>query len=100
MVSARLDPAAQNEYDAAVDWYLARSPRAAAGFATAVDEALGHVRQFPDGFPRHDVRHRYTVVDGYPYVLYYRPGDPVVVVAVAHSSLRPGYWHGRTDPPT
>ena len=95
MADYEFAPSAEAEFVHAQNWYAARSQGALDGFVAAMGVAVDRVRRFPDGFPRFDARHRYTVLDGYPYVLYYRPGDPVVIVAVAHSGQRPGYWRGR-----
>jgi hypothetical protein len=42
--------------------------------------------------------HRFAVVRRFPYSVVYRMlGAEQYVVAVAHSSRSPDYWHGRVD---
>jgi plasmid stabilization system protein ParE len=91
-----LHSAAEAEYEAALGWYLERSPRAAAGFEAAVDRAIGSIARFPEAWPRCDDRHRYCALRRYPYGLVYRlDGDRATVVAVPHDRQLPGYWIGR-----
>jgi plasmid stabilization system protein ParE len=92
-----LHAAAEAEYEAALDWYLARSPRAAAGFEAAVERALDFIGTFPEACPRCDDQHRYCPLRRYSYGLVYRvDGDRVLVVAVPHDRQLPGFWVGRT----
>jgi hypothetical protein len=44
-----------------------------------------------------DDRHRFYLLKRYPFQIIYRPisGDQWLIVAVAHSSRRPGYWSNR-----
>lgn len=95
MVDYRFETAAEDEFDLAQDWYAARSRRALAGFVAAVDKAIDTIRHFPDAFPRYDAGHRFTRVPKYPFTIYHQPGDPVVIVAIAHHQPPPGYRHGR-----
>jgi plasmid stabilization system protein ParE len=91
-----LHPNAEAEYEAALVWYLARSARAAAGFETAVERAIGFLKAFPAACPLCDDRHRYCALRRYPYGIVYRVDlDLVRVVAVPHSRQLPGYWAGR-----
>lgn len=97
MAEVSLHAAAEADYEAALAWYLARSPRAAAGFDAAVERALEFIALFPDACPLCDDRHRYCALRRYPYGLIYRlDGDSVRVVALAHNAQLPGFWAGRT----
>ena len=78
-----------------MDWYLARDPRVAAGFVDAVGRAAESIRQFPDAHPWYDSEHRFIRLRKYPFTVYYKPGNPPRVIAVAHNRQRLGYWHGR-----
>jgi plasmid stabilization system protein ParE len=92
-----LHAAAEAEYEAALSWYLERSPRAGAGFEAAVERAINFLAAFPEACPPCDDRHRYCALRRYPYGLVYRvDGDQVRVVAVPHDRQLPGYWIGRT----
>jgi len=85
--------AAEAEYEAALAWYLARSPRAAARFEAAVERAVGFIAVFPEACPLCDDRHRWCALRRYPYGLVYRvDGDHARILAVAHNRQLPGYW--------
>jgi plasmid stabilization system protein ParE len=97
MVNVSLHAAAEAEYEAALAWYLERSPRAADGFEAAVERALASVTAAPELDPLCGDRHRFCLLRRYPYSLIYRlEGNEVCDVAVAHSRRSPGYWKGRT----
>jgi plasmid stabilization system protein ParE len=92
-----LHAAAEAEYEAALSWYVQRSPRAAARFEAEVEHAIGFIATFPEACPLCDDRHRYCALRRYPYGLVYRlDGNQVRVVAVPHSRQLPGFWAGRT----
>jgi toxin ParE1/3/4 len=89
-------PEAQAEYEAAIAWYQARSPRAAVRFETEVERTLGLIDADPDTFPKYDDDHRFAVLRRFPYSIVYAVWTGCVyVVAVAHGSRLPGYWQGR-----
>ncbi len=97
MVDISFHPDADDEYQTALDWYLARSPKAATGFVRAFERAVDAIRRFPDASPAYDDRHRFVVLRRYPYRLVHRSDpDRVRVVAVAHSGRIGDYWQGRT----
>ena len=76
--------------------YLDRSPQAAERFETAFDETIEAIRSHPTMFPLCDNLHRFVTLKRYSYSLVYRvDGDTAIVIAVAHSKRRPGYWSGR-----
>lgn len=87
---------ARDEFDGAVDWYLERSPRAAIGFAAAVDEALGLIAAYPNqpALTLHGCRYRR--VRKYPFIIVYTlRGSSLLIIAMAHARRRPGYWRER-----
>jgi hypothetical protein len=44
---------------------------------------------------------RAAATPGFPYrLIYWTEGDYSLVVAIAHSKRRPGYWKGRVRPST
>jgi toxin ParE1/3/4 len=89
--------AAEAEYEAALGWYLARSPRAASRFEAEVDRALDFIATFPEACPLCDDRHRYCALRRFSYGLVYRvDGTQVRVVAVPHDRQLPGFWVGRS----
>ena len=85
------------EYDAAFDWYLGRSLDAALKFDAEVERALAQIFQAPQRWASGSHSTRRFLLRQFPFVLIYRelPSAAIQVVAVAHTSRRPGYWGGR-----
>ena len=92
--SVTLHDEAAADYDAAFDWYLVRSPKAAVRFDEAVARALSEIARAPQRWPRGSYGTRRFLLRGFPYLLIYRENSPdaIQVLAVAHTSRRPGYW--------
>ena len=88
---------AAREYRSARDWYAEHSPNVAEQFQIAVDRAVERIGAEPDALPRLGINYRRVRVSRFPYVLVFRGLTPktVMVVAVAHTSRRPGYWRRR-----
>jgi plasmid stabilization system protein ParE len=85
------------EYDAAFDWYLERSPDAALEFDSEVAGALNEIASAPHRWAAGPSSTRRYLLRRFPYILIYRErasGD-IQVVAVAHTSRKPGYWKKR-----
>jgi toxin ParE1/3/4 len=85
------------EYDAAFDWYLERSPDAALKFDAEVDRALAHILQSPQRWTSGPYSTRRFLLRHFPFIVIYRQlaSAQIQVVAIAHTSRRPGYWMGR-----
>jgi plasmid stabilization system protein ParE len=88
---------ALKDYDDAYKWYAERSVETAKRFKEAVDEAILRISQGPESFPLITGSYRWVRVQRFRYFLVFRPRQPneMVVVAVAHTSRRPGYWRRR-----
>ena len=82
----------------AIEWYEARDSGLGARLFAAMDAAMRDVAEMPERFPVHHKQAglRRAVVKHFAYVLIYRVlEDGPQVVAVAHTSRRPGYWLDR-----
>ena len=88
---------AAREYRSARDWYAARSVEVTERFRTAVDRAVERIATERDALAKLGTVYRWVRVRQFPYVLIFREQSPdvIMVVAVAHTSRRPGYWRGR-----
>jgi plasmid stabilization system protein ParE len=96
MTSVDLLPGARRDFDESFDWYAARSPTAALHFANAVDAALANIAANPRQFGRVDDEHWQCPLKRFPFRIVYRVlVDRILVVAIAHTSRRPGYWKDR-----
>jgi plasmid stabilization system protein ParE len=85
------------EYDAAFDWYLDRSADAAIEFDAEVDRALAQISAAPRRWAAGPFSTRRFLLQRFPFTLIYRElalGN-IQIVAVAHTSRKPGYWKRR-----
>ena len=88
---------ARKEAQAAEAWYRSRNPNAAERFRLTVERTAHRIEAAPDTYPLLRGTYRQLRVTGFPYTLIYRTSDgpSVMVVPVAHTSRRPGYWRRR-----
>jgi plasmid stabilization system protein ParE len=95
--SLSIAAAAEEDYAAALSWYAARSQQAAFGFEAEFERALQSIAASPDSYPLCDDRHRFFLMQRYPFQIIYRKvaEESWLVIAVAHASRRPGYWSER-----
>lgn len=103
-LTVRFDPAAEEELDAAHDWYERESPGVGAEFVIEVRQAAKQAADWPgiglpEEVPGTSREIRRAVVQRFPYGVVYLVLDDILwVVAVAHHRRRPGYWHDRVLP--
>lgn len=85
------------EYDAAFEWYLERSPDAALRFDAEVEQGLAQIYESPRRWAAGSHSTRRFLLRQFPFILIYRerPDASIQIVAVAHTSRRPGYWAKR-----
>jgi toxin ParE1/3/4 len=95
--AVELHEEAAAEYDAAFDWYLERSREAALKFDAEVERALTQVLQAPQRWVAGAHRTRKFLLRQFPFTLIYREriSGNIQVVAIAHTSRKPGYWKQR-----
>ena len=89
--------AAEEEYTDSLRWYAERSTRVAERFEAEFEKALETIAAHPGRYPLCDNRHRFFLLKRYPFQIIYRKAveDRWLVVAVAHTRRRPGYWRKR-----
>ena len=96
MKRVRSHPAAMAEFEAAFDWYLDRSPAAAAEFAAEMTRAIARIARAPLLFAEGQCRTRRYNFHHFPYsVVYLDDPSMVQIAAVMHSRRRPEYWKTR-----
>ena len=77
-------------------WYRARSESVEERFRVALRRTIEDIREAPERWPPDDDGLRVCRVAGFPYrLIYWTVGDYSLVVAIAHSKRRPGYWKER-----
>jgi plasmid stabilization system protein ParE len=78
-------------------FYRHRSPLAAVAFTREIDAAVSRIAEAPSRYPdgEHGTR-EFILPWRFPYTVVYRVTENlIVIVAVAHQSKEPGYWHHR-----
>ena len=97
MVEILFHRLAKQEAQVAETWYRTRNADAAARFRRMVERTAHRIAVAPDSYPFFRSPYRQLRVTGFPYSLVYRTIDKqsVMVVAVAHTSRRPGDWRRR-----
>ena len=84
------------EYEAAFEWYFARSEQAAARFADELSRAIALIVEAPQRWPGGVPGTRKFLLRRFPFAVVYRELPSVIqVLAVAHGHRRPGYWKER-----
>ena len=86
------------EIDHEVDYYEARQPGLGAELEDELEAVFATILQFPLAAPQWKDRidRRVAVLDRFPFTLPYQiMGGEIVVLALAHTSRRPGYWSRR-----
>lgn len=99
MKPLQISELASLELAEAVRWHEDRRPGWGGRLFDAVSGALALIESYPDiGLPRRGrLPSRQLKVRGFPYIVAYRVRqDAVYIVAVAHTSRRPGYWKDRS----
>ncbi len=98
MHSLRLHPEADTEGIRAAAHIKEDDPFEAALFKEAVNEALHWVKSEPLIFRCFEDDFRKVKVGKFRYLVIFRiRGDEVQVLAIAHTSRRPGYWKTRAS---
>jgi toxin ParE1/3/4 len=93
----RIHAEAAKEITDAISWHAQqRDEKLADRFTDAVNEAFDKILTSPERFAKYLLGTRYVRVTDFNYVVVYRDiGNLVHVIAVAHTSRRPGYWKDR-----
>lgn len=96
MAEVLLCSAAERDYAVALEWYSKQSMELADRLDAEMDRSLQLVAENPERYPKCDSRHRFFLLQDFPYQIIYRsrPGS-VEVIAIAHHSRSPEYWSRR-----
>jgi toxin ParE1/3/4 len=93
----KFHPEARSDLREGKAFYRHRSPLAAVAFANHIAAALSRIVEAPLRYPlgEHDTR-EHVLSSRFPYTIIYRVrNNLVVIVAIAHHSREPRYWHHR-----
>ena len=87
---------AASEVKQAISYYTERDPDVCGRFLAELQRVTSRLLTFPEAGPAVDDTVRRIPLLGFPFQLLYRVRpDSIHVLAVAHTSRRPGYWRGR-----
>ncbi|MCE9548334.1 MAG: type II toxin-antitoxin system RelE/ParE family toxin [Planctomycetia bacterium] len=88
---------AAKELLAAAAWYAQRSEQARQRFRLAIAGAIDRILSNPESHAVIADSYRHARVRRFPYVLIFeiRSDRTIQIVAVAHTSRRPGFWRRR-----
>jgi plasmid stabilization system protein ParE len=91
-------PLAEADLEDAARWYEAERDGLADRFLSDVDRTLVRVRDRPLQFPTVAGDVRRALLHTFPYAVYFRASDEIVVVfAVLHLRRNPKVWRGRAQ---
>lgn len=99
----RIHRLAVAEIDREVDYYESIQIGLGAELEDEIEAALATIARFPHAAAqwKHRVDRRVAVLDRFPFTLPYQAaGDEIVILALAHTSRRPGYWSRRRSLPS
>jgi plasmid stabilization system protein ParE len=97
-MNLRIHRLAVAEIDHEVDYYELRQVGLGAELEDEIDGVMELILRFPKAAPQWKSRpdRRVVVLDRFPFTLAYQiKGDDIVILALAHTSRRPGYWSRR-----
>lgn len=86
------------EIDHEVDYYESQHTGLGAELEAELEAAFELILRFPSAAPQWKSRadRRVAVLDRFPFSIPYQiAGDEIIVLALAHTSRRPGYWQKR-----
>ncbi len=102
MKRARYHPAARDELRGAVAYDEADHPGRGVDLEESVRRLIRRIQLLPQSAPRwprveaHEIRR--AKVKRHPYLVVYAVlPDQLVVLAIAHTSKKPGYWRERIE---
>ncbi|HEV2607960.1 MAG TPA: type II toxin-antitoxin system RelE/ParE family toxin [Xanthomonadaceae bacterium] len=95
-MTVRFLESAQAELDEAIAWYGAQAPGLGDAFLLEALKAIQLVERYPMAWHPLSENTRRCRLNRFPYgVIFTGDGDGILIIAVAHSHRRPGYWRDR-----
>lgn len=101
MSSPELHPAAEQELAEVLAWYKEKRTGLGQRFYEAIETTMIRIGRTPELYApwKDNPRYRRAILEDFPYAIFYRSvQNHTVVIAVAHTSRRPGYWLDRRVP--
>lgn len=96
MANPILHPEAQREFLSSLKYYKMISVDLSIDFNSRFIESSNHIDQSPLAFQRLDHNCRRCQLEQFPYcIIYHIRNDQIIILAVAHTHQKPGYWKDR-----
>ena len=98
MTGAAFDPDARAEFLAAVEYYEECQTGLGRRFREDVEAKVDAISAMPFRFRVLRAPFRRCLVPKFPYaVIFSIEPDFILIIAVAHTKRKPGYWHDRVE---
>jgi toxin ParE1/3/4 len=95
-MNCRFQHAAEDQLNAAADYYYAIRPELALRFKDEAKKTVARISENPRAWWPLTKRLRSCPIHGFPYaIIYHILRDEIEVVAVAHGSRKPFFWRKR-----
>ena len=86
------------EFDEAIDYYSIESEDLGVRFRSCIRASVQRIENSPSSWPFYEGDVRRFVVNDFPFVIIYLVlDDYLYIVAVMHTSRKPGYWKSRIN---
>ncbi|MFW5657677.1 MAG: type II toxin-antitoxin system RelE/ParE family toxin [Bacteroidota bacterium] len=95
----KLDPLAKLDIDDNIDWYEQQQPGLGIRFYQNVKDAFRLIEQNPFSFPIKYKNTRATVVNAFPFTIYYiinQENNTIAILSVFKTPQHPDKWKSRT----
>lgn len=91
-------PAAEIEFDNAVEYYEQRQPGLGLEFTEEVYAAIARIIEYPEACSALSKNTHRCLLNRFPYgIIYQVNNDTLRVLAIAHLHRRPNYWKARIE---
>lgn len=92
-------PAADNEFDLAVEYYETCQSGLGLEFAEEVYATIARITEYPEVWSPMSRNTRRCLTNRFPYGIIYRiKNNSLHIIAVANLHRRPNYWEERVEP--
>ena len=87
-----LKPEAQLDAEEAAFWYDLQKPGLGNRFTQELDQLLQRMTEYPRQFPELEFGIRRSLLQHFPYSVFFAIEDDIVVIAVLHQHRHPDRW--------
>jgi hypothetical protein len=89
-------PAAREELIASIEYYESQQPGLGLTFSEQIQETIGRINDYPQGWTPLDETFHRCLVTQFPYALIYTiEQDTLLITSVMNVHRKPDYWQSR-----